>query len=195
MLAGALCLGLTACANSGDTAGGGSSSAPSAPPTEAASAQPTPSAEPTPTPTPTPTPEPQAQALTLGQVYTGTDCEVTFNDISIGTKCEVQLNSYSSTSREASEGNSLIIIETAIANTGTSAMDMWDAEPFTAVALYDGQYEYEADSSFVGENEITPLDNKTECMTIEIPAAVVNGTESLVVDITIGGETYQHVIR
>lgn len=198
MLAAALVFSLASCGNASE---GGNSAPPeqtqgqdAAEPTPEPTQEPTP--EPTQEPTPEPTPEP-AKELAIGEMYATDDCEITFNSVTISSECSVPTGSHSSRVKEASEGNTLIIIDAAVKNIATEELDTWDSgdKMYTAYAMYNDKYKYEAESFFVGEDSIAPLAEKTQCLPIEIPTEVENAEESLVVYITVGGETYQYAVR
>lgn len=132
--------------------------------------------------------------LVLGQTYSTSDWEVTINNLYFTKKCSVSTGAHSSTVKEATEGNVLLVIDSSIKNLTTEALDNWGTEFYTAYALYDGKYKYE-DDFFVGEDEIAPLATKTQCLPLEMPADLENASESLVVFITVGGQEYQYVVR
>ncbi len=139
---------------------------------------------------------PQEKDLALGTSYTSNDCEITVNKISMSKKCKVSLGSNVSTSREAGEGNVFIIIDCDVKNVGTSEADMYSSEDiFKVSALYDGKYSYEQERSMVGEDNIAPLSEMQECVLIEVPAVVADGTEPLELTFTFEGETYKHTVR
>lgn len=140
------------------------------------------------------TPEVESAQLVLGETYSTSECEITFNEPYFTKKCSVKTGPSSTTSTSASEGNVLLVLDSSIKNIATEALDNWDTEFYTAYALYDGKYKYEGDF-FVGDHDIAPLSTKTQCLTIEMPAELENAAESIVLFVTIGGQEYQYVVR
>lgn len=199
ILAAVMALSLTAC---GNTSSNGGNSAPPEQTQGQDAVQPTqeptpePTLEPTPEPTVEPTPEP-VKELALGELYATDDCEITFNSVTISAKCSVKTGSHSSTGKEATEGNTLIIIDASVKNIGTEELDTWSGgdKMYAAYAMYNDKYKYEGESYFIGEKSIAPLAEKTQCLVIEIPTEVENAEEPLVVFVTVGGETYQYAVR
>lgn len=135
------------------------------------------------------------ETLQLGATYSMSDVEITFNNIYMSDSCTVAFDATSGIVVEATEGNTLIVVDTLIKNLGKEAMNLYSDAPFKVKVEYDNNYEYEDEGNFVGESDIAPLATKPECLTVEVPDEVANGTEPLVVYVSVGSATYTYNIR
>ena len=135
------------------------------------------------------------EALQLGAIYSTSEMEITFNNVYLSDTCEVQTGSHSFNTTDASEGNTLVVVEASIKNLGKEAMALYSDTPFDVKVEYDNNYQYESNGYYIGEDEIAPLATKTECATVEIPDEVANGTAPLVAYVSIGSATYSYTIR
>ncbi len=135
-------------------------------------------------------------SLKLGEKYYGTECEIVFNRVYTARKCTVRVGSGYSRYMQAGEGNTFVIVESRIKNTGISELSTWASRDiFDGYVIYDGKYSYEAESSFVGEDEILPLNSQVLSMVIEVPVEVANSEKSLDLFIKVGGEEYKYTVK
>ena len=85
-------------------------------------------------------------------------------------------------------------LETSLKNLDVETVKEWDLDPFEATVVYNDKYQY-SDMDTVSDNEIQPLSTKTVCFCIEIPESIQSAPESLVINLKIGGESYQYTIH
>ncbi|MNZ57595.1 Telomeric repeat-binding factor 2 [compost metagenome] len=154
-----------------------------------------PTQEPEPTKEPEPTEEPKEASYKPGDKFTLGKWEVVLDSFEFNQKVSDDMFSSS-----ADEGSKFIILKYTVTNNGTEADD------FTAMfngvkmdVIFKDQYEYDYTITMIdgdlSKENIKPLASKSGFVVVEVPDAVSESTESLIVKLEEEGDKATITLR
>lgn len=187
-----LALCLSACCVLSACAGDANSSAP------ANSAQQSAPVESTAAPTPSETPA-ESSTFKVGETATLGGWDISVTGFELSGRID---NGYSYF--DPGEGNQFGIVSVSVTNQGTEAGSFLPTVGFgddvTVKIIYNSQYEYSSTQLLAYDQDLhdeflNPLSSASGVIAFELPDAVANGAEGMVVKFTSGGDSVEFTIR
>lgn len=183
----AACCTLSACTGETTSSGTPINSAEQDVPTESA-----------PVPSPSATPESDS-AFQIGELSTLGNCDISVIGFEFSERIDGDYSYF-----EPGEGNQFGVVSVSVTNQGTEADTFLPTVSFgddvTAKILYDSQYEYSSTQLLVYDEDLhdeflNPLSSASGVIVFELPDAVVNGSEGLVIQFISGEDLVEFTLR